>query len=206
MITKKQLEILKVFCKNLFREYTFKEVKEISKEKSNSVIQNAIKVFLKEELINERQIGTSKLFSINHENSKIYSYFEIIANEEIGKLVKKSIKIVGEEINKKTSFYSLVIFGSYSVNENKKDSDLDVAVFIESEDKRKLIEACLNSAKLKSILKIDGHVIVKNEFLEMLKADYANLGKEIAKKHLAVYNSLIFYNILKEGIKNGFRL
>ena len=83
---------------------------------------------------------------------------------------------------------------------------MDVAVFIESEDKRKLIEACLNSAKLKSILKIDGHVIVKNEFLEMLKADYANLGKEIAKKHLAVYNSLIFYNILKEGIKNGFRL
>src|SRR3989339_1682477 len=102
MITKKQLEILKSFNKNLFKEYTFKEIKEISKEKSNSVVQNAVKVFLDEEIIKERKIGNSKLYSINHENNKAYTYFEIIANEEIGKLVKKSIKIVGEEINKKT--------------------------------------------------------------------------------------------------------
>jgi len=39
----------------------------------------------------------------------------------------------------------------------------------------------------------------------MLKADNENLGKQIARKHLAIYNSNIFYSLLKKGIKDGFR-
>lgn len=206
MLTAKQLRILNLFSKNLFKEYSFKELKKSSKEKSNSVLQNAIKQFLKEGLIIERKIGTSKLYSINHQNDKFYTYLDIIIKENLPKMIKKSIEIIKQEVNSHTYFYSIVIFGSYAMNEQKEASDLDVAVFIEKETQKKTVQAALNSAGDKILLKLDGHAITKDEFLEMLKVDYANLGKEIAKNQLVVHNPCIFYALLKEGVKNGFRL
>ena len=46
MLTTKQLKIFEIFIGNTFREYSYKEIKQYSKENSNSVIQNAIKNFL----------------------------------------------------------------------------------------------------------------------------------------------------------------
>ncbi|MFW6283413.1 MAG: hypothetical protein ACOC1P_05170 [Minisyncoccales bacterium] len=40
----------------------------------------------------------------------------------------------------------------------------------------------------------------------MLKVDYENLGKEIFRKHSSVYNSQIFYSLIKKGIENGAKL
>src|SRR3989338_4220710 len=206
MLTKKQLKIFSIFQKNKFKELTWKQVKELSKEKSSSVIQDAIKAFLTEDLITERKIGTSKLYAVNHKNNKVYAYFETYNRENLPKQVLKSIKELEDSLDKHTFFYSIVIFGSYVSGEQKKDSDLDIAVFIEQEDKRKMVEAVFKSMELKSLIKVDGHVITKDEFLEMLKADYENLGKEIARKHLIIHNPSIFYSLIKEGIKHGFKL
>ena len=206
MLTKKQLKILHIFQRNEFKELPWKQVKELSKEKSSSVIQSAIKAFLAEELITEKKIGTSKLYSVNHKNNKLYSYFETYNKENPSKLVLKSVKELEETLDKHTPFYSIVIFGSYAAGEQKKDSDLDIAVFIEQEDKRKMIEAVFKSMETKSILNIHGAVITKDEFLEMLKVDYENLGKEIARKHLIIHNPVIFYSLIKEGMKHGFKL
>lgn len=206
MLTKKQLKILNTFQKNKFKKITWKQVKELSKENSSSVIQDAIKAFLNEELITEEKIGTSKLYAINHKNNKVYTYFETYNKENLPKQVLKSIKELEDSLDKHTSFYSIVIFGSFASGEQKKNSDLDIAVFIEQEDKRKIVEAVFKSMETKSLLKIDGHVITKDEFLEMLKVDYENLGKEIARKHLIIHNPIIFYSLIKEGVKHGFKL
>ena len=206
MLTKKQLRILNIFQKNEFKKLTWKRVKELSKEKSSSVIQDAIKAFLSEELINEEKIGTSKIYTINHKNNKVYTYFETYNKESLPKQVLKSVKELEDSLDKHTPFYSIVIFGSYASGEQKKDSDLDIAVFIEQEDKRKIVEAVFKSMELKSILTMDGHVITKDEFLEMLKVDYENLGKEIAREHLIIHNPIIFYSLIKEGVKHGFKL
>ena len=206
MLTKKQLKILNTFQKNKFKELTWKQVKELSKENSSSVIQYAIKAFLNEELISEEKIGTSKLYAVNHKNNQVYIYFETYNKENLPKQVLKSIKELEDSLDKHTSFYSIVIFGSFASGEQKKDSDLDIAVFIEQEDKRKIVEAVFKSMEIKSILKIHGNIITKDEFLEMLKVDYENLGKEIARKHLIIHNPAIFYSLIKEGIKHGFKL
>ena len=145
MLTKKQLKILNIFQRNEFKELTWKQIKEISKEKSSSIIQNAIKSFLAEDLITERKIGTSKLYAVNHKNNKVYNYFEVYNKENLPKQVLKSIKELEDSLDKHTFFYSIIIFGSYSVGEQKKDSDLDIAVFIDQEDKRKIIEAVFKS-------------------------------------------------------------
>lgn len=206
MLTKKQLKILNIFQENKFRWLSFKEVKLLSKEKSSSVIQDAIKSFLDEELITEKIVGNSKLYAINHNNNKVYTYFEIFNRENLPKQAIKSIKELEDSLDKHTLFYSIVVFGSYAVNEQKKNSDLDIAVFIENEEKRKIVGAVFKSMEIKSLLKIHGEVLTKKEFLEMLKVDYENVGKEIARKHLIIHNPIIFYSAIKEAAKNGFKL
>ena len=140
MLTKKQLRILNTFQRNEFKEITWKQVKELSKEKSSSVIQDSIKAFLTEELIKEEKIGTSKLYEVNHKNNKIYTYFETYNKENLPKQVLKSIKELEDSLDKHTPFYSIVIFGSYAAGDQKKDSDLDLAIFIEQEDKIRKIK------------------------------------------------------------------
>jgi len=206
MLTKKQLEIFNVFQKNEFNGISWKQLKELSGEKSSSVIQNAVKSFLKENLIFEKKIGTSKIYRTNPDNPKVLSYFEIYNRENLPLKVLNSIKELEESLNEHIYFYSMVLFGSYSLSGQNKGSDLDIAVFVENENKRKIAEAVFKSMELKSILKIDGHLITQKEFLKMLKADYENLGKEIARKHLVIHNPLIFSSLIKRGIKNGFKL
>src|SRR3989344_3976814 len=120
MLTKKQLKILNIFQRDSFKEYSYKEVKELSKENSNSVIQDSIKAFLNDELIIERSIGTSKLYMINHKNNKVYGHFEIFNKENLPKKVLNSIKELEGTLDKHTYFYSIVIFGSYVVGGQKK--------------------------------------------------------------------------------------
>ena len=205
MITENQLKTFEVFAKKPFAEYTRKEIKKESKENSNNALALAINLLKKEEVLIERKIGKSGLLTLNPDNDLTFYYIALCNNKRIPHLAKLALENLKKEIIENTPFYSIVIFGSYAAGEQKKDSDLDVAIFIESEEKRKRIEASANSAKLKSVLEMDVHVIPKSEMLEMLADKEENLGKQIARKHLAVYNHRIFYEIIKEGMKHGFR-
>src|SRR3989344_1342124 len=166
-----------------------------------------LKIFepLTKNILKERKVGRSLLYTINIDNEVVFNYIQLINTKKLPKSALRAIERVKEDIEKNTSFFSIVVFGSYVIGKQTKDSDLDIAVFIEEENKRKKIEAAIKSSELKTPLKIDGHIISKDEFLEMLKVDEENLGKQIARKHLSIYNSHIFYSLLKKGVKNGFR-
>jgi predicted nucleotidyltransferase len=206
MMTKKQLKIFEVFAKKPFAEYTRKQAKKESREKSNNALALAINLLKKEEVLNEKRVGKSGLLTLNLENDLTFNYLALCNNNRISQNVKLTLESLKKEVSEETPFYSIAIFGSYAFGEQKKDSDLDVAVFIDGEEKRKQIEALANSAKLKSVLEMDIHVIPRAEMIEMLANKEENLGKQIARKHLAVYNHRIFYEIIKEGIKHGFRI
>ncbi len=205
MLTNSQLKIFEPLTRNMLKEYSIKEIKEGCSEKSNNALSLALKKFKEENLVKERRVGRSLLYTLNIENELVFNYIQLINIKKLPKLALRAIERIKEDIEKHTSFFSIVVFGSYSIGKQTKDSDLDVAIFIEEESKRKIIETSLKSSELKTPLKIHGHVISKEEFLEMLKVDEENLGKQIARKHLSIYNSHIFYSLLKKGIKNGFR-
>jgi len=206
MITEKQLRIFEVFAKKPFAEYARKEVKNNAQEKSNNALALAINLLKKEEVLSEKKIGKSGLLTLNLENDLTFYYLAICNNTRINYGIKNALNALTKEISEETPFCSIAIFGSYAVGEQKKGSDLDVAVFIDSKDIRRRIDALANSAKLKSALEMDIHVIPRSEMIEMLTNKEENLGKQIARKHLAVYNHRIFYEIIKEGIKHGFRV
>lgn len=205
MITEKQLKIFEVFAKKPFAEFTRKQIKKESKEKSNNTLALAINLMKKEGVLLEKKVGKSGLLTLNLNNDLTFQYIALCNNQRIGKAVKAAVARLKDDIGLITQFYSVVVFGSYSVNEQKESSDLDIAILIDGEEKRKHIEAAINSAKLKTLVEMDVHIIPKAEMIEMLTNNEENLGKQIARKHLAVHNHQIFYDIVKEGMKRGFR-
>ncbi len=205
MLTDSQLKILEPLTRNMLKEYSIKEIKETCGEKSNNALSLALKKFKKENLVKERRVGRSLLYTLNIDNELVFNYIQLINTKKLSKSVLRAIERIKEDVEKHTSFFSIIVFGSYAMGKQTKDSDLDVAIFIEEENKRKIIEAAIKSSELKTPLKIDGHVISDDEFSEMLKIDEENLGKQIARKHLSIYNSHIFYSLLRKGVKNGFR-
>ena len=206
MITEKQLKLFEVFAKKPFAEYARKEIKKESKEKSNNALALAINLLKKEVVVIERKIGKSGLLTLNLDNDLTFYYMALCNNKRIHQNIKLALENLRREINDDTPFYAIVIFGSYATGEQKKNSDLDVAIFIENEKNRKSIEASVHSATLKSVLEMDVHVIPKTEMLEMLTNKEENLGKQIARKHVAVHNHRIFYDMIKEGMTHGFRV
>lgn len=205
MLTPKQIKIFEAFLRKPYKELTYKEIKDYSKEKSNSIIQKALVKFLSENLVKKREVGNIILYSVNLDNSTVFAYFDVLIKEKSSNLVKTSLSIIREELPN-IEFISMVIFGSHAEGRQKEKSDLDIAIFVNSLDDKKNCELAMKSAELKSILPMDIHVITKDEMLQMLKEKHENLGKQIAYKHLAIQNPIIFYSILQEGINNGFKI
>ncbi len=203
MLTKTQLDILGEL--NLFKKYTFKEIKRLTNKKSNSIIQEAIKKLKQENLIKITRVGNVYQYSLDYNNKKLFKYLALYLDEKIekyDKIVKEDISLIRKTLSEKEEFYSLIIFGSYATFKNIKNSDLDIAIII-NKDKQKL-EIIKKELIRKSITNLDIQIITKKEFLKMMESDYENLGKEIARKNLPIENINIFYELLIKGMKNGF--
>src|SRR3989344_881213 len=76
MLTPKQIKIFEAFLRNPYQELTYKEIKDYSKEKSNSIIQIAVVKFLAEDLVKKREVGNIILYALNIDNSAVFSYFD----------------------------------------------------------------------------------------------------------------------------------
>ena len=64
MLTKQQLNILGVFKKALFASLTFKQFKEESKQKSNNIVQIALKQFKDQDLVKTKATGNVTTYSL----------------------------------------------------------------------------------------------------------------------------------------------
>lgn len=203
MLTKQQLTILGVFQKDLFASLTFKQIKEESKQKSNNIVQIAIKNFKEQNLVKTEVTGNVTTYSLNLNNNLTLSYLNLINNLEIQKrkFPKEILSEIQKRISKQTNFFILIIFGSYAKNKATEKSDLDLAVIVESEQTKKEITPLLETVKRREIKPIDYHVFTRNEFLEMLRAESENVGKQIYKNNL-IYDGFIGYCHLTRGIKN----
>ena len=203
MLTKQQFSIFGVFKRDLFASLTFKQIKEESKQKSNNIVQIALKEFKKQDLLKTEVTGDVTTYFLNLNNNLTLSYLNLINNLEIEKrkFPKEIPSEVQKKISKQTDFFILIIFGSYAKNKATEKSDLDIAVIVESEQTKKEIIPLLETVKRREIKPIDYHVFTRNEFLEMLKAEYENVGKQIYKNNLIYYGFIEYCNLIR-GRKN----
>jgi predicted nucleotidyltransferase len=206
MLTQNQLNVFSSFTKYPFKAITRQEVKKICKEKSNNALSRAFSQFKHENLLIEKKVGKSSLFNLNLKNDLVYYYLALANHNRMKKLVALSIEDIKDEVKHVTSFFSIAIFGSYAIQEERKDSDLDVAIFCFSREEGDIIKRYLNNAKIKSPLNLDIHVIIKGDMIEMLTNTEENLGKQIARKHMVIYNHQLFYDLLNGGMKHVNRI
>ena len=199
MLTKEQINILGVFHKNLFVELTFKQIKEQSKQKSNNIVQIALKEFLKQNLIKTKTTADVTTYLLNLDNNLTLSYLNLINQREIlkRKFPKGILADIQKKILKQTELFILIVFGSYAKNKATEKSDLDIAVIVESEQTKKEITPFLETIKRREIKTIDYHAFARNEFLEMLQADVENVGKQIYKDNLIYYGYIEYCNLIR---------
>lgn len=198
MITKQQLNILSVFHKNIFAEFTFKQIKEKTMQKSNNIIQIALKEFQKENIIKIKITGDVTTYILNLDNNLTLAYLNIINQSQKQKLPKEILAEIQKRILKQTEFFILIIFGSYVKKNATEKSDLDVAIIVESEQTKKEITPFLETIKRREIQPIDYHIFTRLEFLEMLRADVENLGKQIYKNNLVYYGFIEYCNLIRK--------
>ena len=191
-----------MFKKDIFTSLTFKQIKQKSGQKSNNIVQIALKEFQKHGIVKTKKTGDVITYQLDL-NNRTLSYLNIINESEISesKIPKMSLDNIKNRLFKYTEFFILIVFGSYAKNEATKKSDLDIAVIAESEHTKKEITPFLETIKRREILQIDYHVFTRVEFLEMLKADFENIGKQIFKNSI-IYYGYIFYCNMMNGTKN----
>ena len=201
---KKEYEILSQFVKEPWKKLTFKEVKILSKKKSESYVYNSLKKFVKENILKEERAGNVILYSLDLTSLKSQIYTGFIS-EHIAwnrNLPYKDLQNISKKIP--TEFYIFIITGSYAKNKQKETSDIDVVIIIDDSAEPKRVYAQLNMACELNIPQIHLYVFKKSEFLQMLLNSEANYGKEIVKNNLILYGGEIYYKILNEAMENGF--
>ena len=200
MLTKEQLKIFGAFKKDIFAHLTFKQIKEDCAQKSNNVVQVALKQFQEENLVKTHKTGDVTAYFVNMDNNLALSYLSLINELEIyenKKVPKKVLKEIQKRVSRHSEFFVLIVFGSYAKNKASRKSDLDVAVIVDSEQSKKEVAPYIETVKRREIIKIDYHVFTRGEFALMLTQDDENVGKEIYRSNVVYYGLVEYYNMIK---------
>ena len=79
MITAKQLLLLGIFSRQPYKEWTYRELKEQSKEKSNSLLQKTLVKFQEEQIMSKKKIGNIFVYSLILENPQTLAYLNLVS-------------------------------------------------------------------------------------------------------------------------------
>ena len=205
MLTEEQLKILDLFRKDLFKEYTIRELAKRINKTSYSWTFNVVKNLYKLGILNLVKKGKANLCSINLDNNLTITYLSLL-----DQLNSYNKKIPWKNINKlldliDTPYFTFLITGSYAAGKQTSKSDLDVVIILDNvADIKNTTNKLKNEGEL-MIPEVHPYVFTKSQFLEMLTNDELNYGKLVFQKHLIIFGASNYYKIIKEAIKNGFR-
>jgi len=200
MLTKEQFNILGVFHSQMLAELTFKQIKEQSRQKSNNIVQIALKEFQKQSLVKTKITGDVTAYFLDLDNNMALSCLNILNQDKLSKrkFPREILAEIQRRMLRQTEFFILLVFGSYAKNKATEKSDLDVAVIVESEQAKKDVIPVLETIKRREIKRIDYHVFTRNEFLEMLNFDIENVGKQIYNNNIITYGFIEYCNLVRK--------
>ena len=202
ILTKKQTEILEVFHSNPVREYSISDILKKLKTTSRAWLYRYLEEFCRQEILTSKKVGNCKTYSLNLNVNTINYLSYLDADRYSSSNIDK--QVIDSLLESKCDF-CLIVFGSYAKNKPSKPSDLDICFLIPSKKNEKELKPLVENIKLKSIVEIDDHFITAEEFAKMLIWDKENLGKQIFRNNVVIFNQIMYYNMLKKAIKNGFR-
>ena len=195
MITKTQVEILKLFASRITKGLSISEVSTLTK-KSYALIHRNIK-----ELVNmEFLLYSGKTLFLNYKkNLGALIYAESIRKEEFLR-INKTIQLFEKDILQgiKEDFFILLVFGSV-LYKKEKARDIDI-LMITDKSKVDLTEKFMTNIASNFNEKFDINVIPTEGAYEMLaKREQVNIVNEALNNHIILFGGENFYNILKNA-------
>lgn len=205
MIQNEKLKLLNVWKNNPFAEFSVSEIMKISKKNTKTWVFNSLKELVKVKILISKRKGNLDIYSLNSSNPNTIQFLIYLETQD--NVSFPQLELISEIIEKvPIKNYSLIVFGSFTNNEQTKTSDIDICLLIENKETEKKIKPYMNEIKLNYPIKIDAHYITFEDFVKMLNREEENLGKQIFRKHKTFYNAQIYYQLIKEAYKNGFRI
>lgn len=204
MISQEKLKILEVWSKRMFDELSIAEVMKLSKKKTKPWVFITLKLFVKYNLLISKRKGNTDIYSLNLHNPLV---FQLLHYLEVQGLLNFSQLTLIKDIISTTPLknYCLLVFGSFAEGKQRETSDIDVCFLINSADEEKIIKPYVSEIKLIYSLEVDDHYILFEDFIKMLLRKEENLAKQIFKKNKIFFNPDIYYQLILEAYKNGFR-
>lgn len=203
-ILTKLYTLLKPFVKEPWRKLTYKEIKDISKNKSDNYTYTGLINWVQWRVLKTQKIGNNIIYFMNDSIAAL-NIIGFLAEYEASKVKHLPHLNLQKLMSKiKTNFFILIITGSYAKNKQKATSDLDIVIICDNEHEPKKILAEIKLESELSIPEIHPYIFTEEQFYQMLINSEENYGKEIARNNLIIRGGKEYYSILKEAIKHGF--
>jgi predicted nucleotidyltransferase len=205
MIQNEKLKLLNAWRINPFAEFSISEIMRISKKNTKTWVFTTLKELVKTKILISKRKGNLDIYSLNLSNPNTIQFLIYLETQE--NVNFPQLELMSEIIEKvPIKNYALIVFGSYANNNQSKSSDIDICILIENKETEKKIKPYFNEIKINYPIKIDEHYITFEDFVKMLLREEENLGKQIFRKHKTFYNADIYFQLIKEAYKNGFRI
>jgi len=190
MIPKEQIKLLETWKNRIFEELSISEIMGISGKKTKPWVFNSLTLLTKHNLLISKRKANINLYKLNLSNPFLIQTLQYL--EAQNSLDFSHLDTVTEFIRKvPVKNYCLLAF------DIKKKSELNVCFLIENKELMKKIKPFVN--------KVNAHYITYGDFVKMLLEDGENIAKEVFRSNLLFFNGDIYYELLKEAYKNGFR-
>lgn len=200
------LKIIGLLRKSLDRGLTILEISKTLKIGYDPAHNHIIEMD-KQGIITINKVGNAKQCSLNLNNNKTRNLLQeadLAKAEGIYKENPKIKNILETLISKLTEKYiaemqSIILFGSYAKNTQKKDSDIDILFIVNDLKNKQLredIERECSSFEYSHNIKISPIITDITEFKKMLTAKELNVGKEAREYGISLYGSEKFWRIL----------
>jgi predicted nucleotidyltransferase/predicted transcriptional regulator len=96
----------------------------------------------------------------------------------------------------KTSFYIMLLFGSYARGKQTKDSDIDLLFVVPTESTEKVEKDILSIGRLLP-LKLHIHVFSEKDFIAMRKSREITVGSEAIKSNIIIHGIEQYYLLIR---------
>ncbi|HIH25839.1 nucleotidyltransferase domain-containing protein [Candidatus Woesearchaeota archaeon] len=186
---KTEIDIIRLFI----GDKNPKTIREISKtlEKDYKIIHTAVQLLVNKKIIMAENIGSSTLCRLSNNYGIEIHIAESERRENI--LKNKNIEQINKEINTKikTSFYILLLFGSYAKNKQKIKSDIDLMFISNEKDFENKVSDIINLMPLK----VHALTFTEEEFIRMKNNKELNIVKEGIENNIILYDIEGYYRI-----------
>jgi predicted nucleotidyltransferase len=203
MRTPTTLSLLAVWRKNPFQTLTLRDVMRLAGKKSKPWVFNALKELERQGYVAKTKVANANTYELKLDNPMLPLALQIVDARAMPWRHQPIINDIITSIPQKA--YSLIVFGSHADGTAKPDSDVDLLVLVESEVTAKKMKPYVNDVALHSPVELDVHYVTFADFVAMLLRDDENLAKQVFRKHMIQFNPNIYFQLIKEAHKHGFR-